>query len=73
MFGFSLKKSAYFTIQLIFLLFIGPNTLFGIFMGLTALFQLTFTFIYNTFSKNFSVSAKLVNPKQTLSVCLALA
>ena len=29
-----------------------------LFMGLTVLFQLTFTFIYNTFSKKFSVLAK---------------
>ena len=30
----------------------------ALFMGLTVLFQLIFTFIYITFSKNFSVSAK---------------
>ena len=29
-----------------------------LFMGSTILFQLTFTFIYSTFSKKFSVSAK---------------
>ena len=29
-----------------------------LFMGATVLFQLTFTFIYNTFSKKFLVSAK---------------
>ena len=29
-----------------------------LFMGLTVLFQLTFTFIYSTFSKKFSVSVK---------------
>ena len=29
-----------------------------LFMGLTVLFQLTFTFIYSTFSNKFSVSAK---------------
>ena len=29
-----------------------------LFMGLTVLFQLTFTFIYSTFSKKFSVLAK---------------
>ena len=29
-----------------------------LFMGLTVLFQLTFTFIYNIFSNKFSVSAK---------------
>ena len=29
-----------------------------LFMGLTILFQLTFTFIYNTFNKKFSVSTK---------------
>ena len=40
-------------------------------MGPTVLFQLIFTFIYSTFNKRFSVSTKSVDPKQTLSVCLA--
>ena len=38
-----------------------------LFIGFTALFQLTFIFIYSTFSKKFSVSAKLTDPKQTQS------
>ena len=37
-------------------------------MDLTILFQLTFTFIYGTFSKKISVLAKYVDPKQTLSI-----
>ena len=37
-------------------------------MGSTVLFQLTFTFIYNTFSNNFSISAKEVVSKHTLSL-----
>ena len=37
-------------------------------MGLTVLFQLTFTFIYSTFSKKFSISAKYVDPKQTVTL-----
>ena len=41
-----LKKPAYFTIQLIFAIIYG------------SLFQLTFTFIYSTFNKKFSVLAK---------------
>ena len=39
-----------------------------LFMGSTVLFQLTFTFIYNTFSNNFSISAKEVVSKHTLSL-----
>ena len=38
-----------------------------LFIGFTVLFQLIFTFIYSTFSKKISISAKLTNPKQTLS------
>ena len=45
--------SAYFL-----LLFMGPLDFLALFMSLIILFQLTFTFIYNTFSNNFSVSAK---------------
>jgi len=37
-------------------------------MGLTVLFQLTFTFIYNIFSKKFSISTKLANLKQAPSL-----
>ena len=40
-------------------LFMDPTTLFGtFFMGLTILFQPTFTFIYNTFSKKISILEK---------------
>ena len=39
-------------------------------MGHIVLFQLTFTFIYSTFNNNFSVSAKYVVSKHTLSECL---
>ena len=49
----------YFTIQLIFCTIQESRcTFWYYFMGLTVLFQLTFTFIYNTFNKKFSVSAK---------------
>ena len=34
------------------------NLFLLLFMGLTVLFQLTFTFIYNTFSKKFSILVK---------------
>ena len=46
------------TIQLIFVTIHGPNVLFGTIQGSTVLFQLIFTFIYRTFSKKISVSAK---------------
>ena len=49
----------YFTIQLIFATIHGVLLHFLIlFIGFTVLFQLTFTFIYNTLNKKFSVSAK---------------
>ena len=41
-------------------------------MGLIVLFQLIFTFIYSTFSKKFSISAKWVDPKPTLNGDLQL-
>ena len=47
-FGFKLKSQFILLFNLFLLLF----------MDLTVLFQLTFTFIYNTFNKKFSVSAK---------------
>ena len=40
-------------------------------MGPTVLFQLTFTFIYNIFSKKFSILAKQADPKQALHVVVA--
>ena len=39
-----------------------------LFMGSTILFQLTFTFIYSTFNKKFSVSTKKANPKQIFNL-----
>ena len=45
----------------------GPTALFDIIHDPTVLFQLTFTFIYSTFSNNFSVSAKKAVSKHTLS------
>ena len=39
-----------------------------LFMSLTILFQQTFTFIYNIFSKKFSILVKLVDPKQILKL-----
>ena len=44
--------------SLFLLLFMGSTTLLLLFMGLIVLFQLTFTFIYSTFSKKFSVLVK---------------
>ena len=46
----------------------GPLHFLVLFMGSTVLFQLTFTFIYNTFSNNFSISAKEVVSKHILSL-----
>ena len=40
---------------LLFLLFMDLTTLFILFIGPTVLFQLTFTFIYNTFNKSFQL------------------
>ena len=37
-----------------------------LFMSHTVLFQLIFTFIYSTFSKKFSISAKYADLKQNL-------
>ena len=39
-------------------LFMGPRHFLVLFMGPTILFQLIFTFIYNTFSNKFSILAK---------------
>ena len=47
-----------FFVSLFLLLFMSPTALFSTIMSLTILFQLTFTFIYNTFSKKISVSTK---------------
>ena len=44
--------------SLFLLLFMGLTALLLLFMGLIVLFQLTFTFIYSTFSKKFSVLVK---------------
>ena len=62
-----LKKSVFFTIQIIFATFIGLIALFGTVYGFyytisatdfTVLFQLPFSFIYSIFSKKFSISKK---------------
>ena len=50
--------STYFTIQLIFATTHESHCTLILFMGLTVLFQLTFIFIYSTFSKKFSILAK---------------
>ena len=44
--------------SLFLLLFIGPTALFGTIYDLTILFQLTFIFIYSTFSNKFLILAK---------------
>ena len=53
-----IKKSAYFAIQFIFATIHEPTVLLVLFMGPTVLFYLTFTFIYSTYSKKFSISVK---------------
>ena len=54
-----LYLTAYFTIQLDFVIIHGCYCIFFVlFMSLTKLFQLTFSFIYIIFSKKFSVLAK---------------
>ena len=45
-----------------------PLHFLGLFMGPTILFQQIFTFIYNIFSKKFSILVKLVDPKQILKL-----
>ena len=51
--------STYFIIQFIFTIIYGSRCIFLVlFMGFTVLFQLTFTFIFSTFNKKISVSAK---------------
>ena len=57
-FGSRLKSQLILLFNLFLLLFMGPIALFGTIHGFTVLFQLTFTFIYSTFNKKFSVSAK---------------
>ena len=61
-FGSKLKNQLILLFSLFLLLFINFIVLFGtflvLFMSLTVLFQLTFTFIYRTFNKKFSVSVK---------------
>ena len=57
-FGSKLKCEFILLFSLFLLLFMSPVHFLVLFMGLTILFQLTFTFIYNTFSKKFLISAK---------------
>ena len=52
-------KSQFILLFTLFLvLFIKLTVLFSTIHGLTILFELTFVFIYSTFSKKFSVSTK---------------
>ena len=51
--------------SLFLLLLIGLIALFSTIMGFIVLSQLIFSFIYSTFNKKFSVSAKLAIPKRT--------
>ena len=55
---FAYYLSIYYTIYLIFVTINDSHCTFGTFMGPIVLFQLIFTFIYNTFNKKFSVSTK---------------
>ena len=48
--------------SLFLLLFMSSTSFLVLFMGLTLLFQLIFTFIYNTFSKKFLILAKYADP-----------
>ena len=57
-FGSKLKCELILLFSLFLLLFMGPLHFLVLFMGFTILFQLTFTFIYNTFSKKFLISTK---------------
>ena len=53
-----MKNENYFIIQLIFAIIHDPLHFSVLFMGSTVLFQLTFTFIYNTFNNKFSLSVR---------------
>ena len=57
-FGLNWKIKIILLFNLILLLFMSPIALFNTIHGPTVLFELTFTFIYNTFSNKFSVSIK---------------
>ena len=52
------KRVLIFNFSLFLLLFMGLITLFDTIHGSHCIIQLTFTFIYSTFNKKFSVSAK---------------
>ena len=55
--------------NLFLLLFMDNTALFGIIYEVsTVLFQLIFTFIYNTFNNNFSVSTKYAVSKHILII-----
>ena len=73
-FGIGLKRQFFFLIllfSLFLLLFMVLLHFLVLFISPTILFQLPFNFIYNTFNKNFLVSAKWAVPKWTLSsVCV---
>jgi len=62
-----LKSQLILLFSLVLLLFIAPLYFLILFMSFTVLFHLTFTFIYNTFSKKFSVSA--ISESQTDHKC----
>ena len=57
-FGSKLKSQVILLFSLFLLLFMISLHFLVLFMDLIILFQLTFTFIYTTFNKKFSVSAK---------------
>ena len=67
-FGLKWKITIILLFSLFLLLFMGSTMLFGTIMGSTVLFQLTFTFIYNTFSNNFLISAKSAVSKYTSNI-----
>ena len=57
-FGKNLKTSLFYYSAYFLLLFMVSLRFLVLFMDSTVLFQLTFTFIYNIFNKQFSVLAK---------------
>ena len=68
-FGLGLKMKIISLFSLFLLLFMGHTALFGIIYRVsTVLFQLIFTFIYNIFNNNFSVSTKYAVSKHILII-----
>ena len=69
--GLFLSIYFYYLVYFCYYLWVSLHILI-LFMNLTVLFQLTFTFIYSTFNKKFSVLVKQADPKLTLKSQLIL-